>query len=196
MKFKENVDIWSCFEKALERIDDLNYRWRAYNNQPINDILELENEDWIKAIQLCKEFKKSPLKKEMELGYKKWLDNGADNSRYSVSGWLDNFTKNISATRRYSVYSNTNQEIKEQTAVVFKEHTELLNRFKELNLLFCEFNSLAAQYNTQAAQYNTHKVNYDNKVKQLETFRNLVNSGLQPQDFDWSLIEPQVEDEV
>ena len=148
MKLKENIDLWSCFEGALERKDEYNYSWRTNYYEPINDILELENEDWIKAIQLCKEFKKSPLKKEMELGYKKWLDNGADNSRYSVSGWLDNFTKNISATRRYSVYSNTNKEIKEQTAVVFKEHTELLNIFKELNLLFCEFNSLAAQYNT------------------------------------------------
>lgn len=189
MKLKENVDLWSCFEGALERKDAYNYSWRTNYYEPINDMLELENEDWIKAIELCKQFKKSPLKKEMELGYEKWLENPDTLQAVKLSNWLGNFKQNICSQRRNSIYSNTNTEIKEQIEIVFKEHFELLERFRNLNSLFNTFTSTKADY-------LKHKLDYDNKVKQLETFRDLKNSGLQPQDFDWSLIEPQVEDEV
>ena len=64
----------------------------------------------------------------------------------------------------------------------------MLERFRNLNSLFITFTSTKADY-------LKHKLVYDNKVKQLETFRDLKKSGLQPQDFDWSLVEPQVEED-
>ena len=176
MKIKEGIDVWRCFELALDAESHNNFTYRNY--QPINEVLELEEADWLNAIQLCKTHKKYNLKTEIESEYQYWkIKPEATN----VQRWLYEFECDIRRTRKYVHTAHT---ISLEVASVFKQHQELLNKFESLNRLFTSFN-------TTVRHFKSAKDDYEKATRNMEAFKSIKNSGITPEDFDWGLIEPE-----
>jgi hypothetical protein len=180
MKIKKGIDVWRCFELALTSDSQIQYRYSGI--QPINEILELEDKDWLTAIQLCKTHKKYNLKKEIESSYSHWKTNPM---RTKVSKWLYEFKKQICYSRKYK---QTAMDIRNEADFLFKEHIVLLNHFENLNRLF-------TSYNTTINNYQQAKDSYEKATRHMEAFKSIKNSGITPEDFDWGLIEPEQEEQ-
>jgi hypothetical protein len=176
MKIKEGIDVWRCFELALDE-HHRRSRYELYYH-PINDILELEDTDWLNAIQICKAHKKYNLKKEIESRFSDWKTNP---NEIDFTNWLDEFKRQICSTRKYTKTAN---DIRIEVEYTFRAHIELLNKFEKLNRLF-------STYWKKEYDFILAKDDYEKATRNMEAFKSIKNSGITPEDFDWGLIEPE-----
>lgn len=180
MKLKDGIDVWGAFEEALKPKENW---WGGWNKEnPLNKILELEDNDFITAIEICKQFKKYNVKQEVEADYRLWKSGNFDEES---SKWILKFRSNITRARKYKSTAN---EIDNEVKSRFKKDFILISKFSKLADLFRD-------YPRDEKDYLRAKERYEKATTHMNTFLELKNSGLSPEEFLWDLIEPKVEEQ-
>jgi len=180
MKFKSDINVWDYFENTL--LKEGKQHSYYYKTNPLDKVVELEDTDFIKCIAICKQFKKYPLKKEVELDLENF-NRGEQPRNHSV--YLENFKHSISKQRKYT---NTAVEIRRIVNETFAKEFKLLKNLNKLAELHSGFNRVEAAYLQRKEEYET-------AVNQLETFKTLKNSGVSPEEFSWDVLEPEEQPE-
>jgi len=175
MKIKSDINVWDYFQNTLLVKGTKHHYY--YDRNPLDKVVELEDTDFIKCIAICKQFKKYPLKKEIELDYK---DFNQGHNPGNASNYLEKFKHSISNQRKYT---NTAVEIRRIVNETFAKEFKLLDNLNKLAELHSSFNRVEAAYLEKKEEYET-------AVNQLETFKTLKNSGLSPEEFSWDVLEP------
>jgi len=179
MKIKSNVNVWEHFENLL--LNGKKQHYFHYGSDALDGVIELETTDFLKCIAICKQFKKYPLKKEVELEFENF---NCGRSPSCPSHYLGNFKNSVSNQRKYT---NTSDEIRRVVNETFAKEFDLLNNLNKLAELHSRFNCIEEGY-------FRIKEDYETAVNQLETFRKLKN-GLSPEEFSWEVLEPAKQQE-
>ena len=182
MKIKNDVDLWSVLEESSK---PQKRRFCYYNEEeyPTNVILELEDIDFLDAIELCHKHKKYNLKKEYEALYSSWKYN---KQQVFPNDFLKTFVHQISYTRKHHQQA---REIRKQVFEVFKKHKELLENMDKASIFYLEFNTL------QDAYFELEK-KWVNNCAAMDKLNSLKAQGITAQEFRWNLVEePETDDE-
>jgi len=180
MKIKSDINVWDYFENTL--LKEGKQHSYYYGRFPLDKVVELEDTDFIKCIAICKQYKKYPLKKEVECDLANY--NRGEQPR-NTSTYLELFRNNISNQRKYT---NTAVEIKNVVNAAFAKEFKLLDNLSKLAELHSTFNRVTAEYFKS-------KLVYETNLKMLEDFKALKNSGVTPEEFSWDVIEPEEQPE-
>lgn len=180
MKIKSDINVWDYFETTLLKEGRKHHYY--YGRFPLDNVVELEDTDFIKCIAICKQYKKYPLKKEIECDLANY--NRGQQPRNS-SNYFELFRNNISNQRKYN---NTAVEIRKVVNETFANEFKLLGNLNKLADLHSNFNRVTADYLKS-------KLVYETSVNQLESFKALKNCGVTPEEFSWSVLEPEEQPE-
>lgn len=180
MKLNEKENLWMELKKSLETPTEYS-RW---NDKPsaIDKCIQLEEEDFDKAISLSKEWKKIPLAKSYQY----------DKQRYFEDGFLsrDNqptrFITCLQSGLSYRKQGSSNSVIRQDVENVYSKQIAFLERFKQLGTLFSTFSTITRKYEEAKADYST-------AIARMEKFEALVKEGVSPNDFSWTMVEELVE---
>jgi hypothetical protein len=179
MKIKDDVDFWNVIEESIQK---RNWSWFNQSSHPINRILELEDTDFLQAIELCRKHKKYNLKKQYEEFYSEWKMNAnkdfIDEEIYP-GNFLGIFIRSISYARKHK---EQGMEIKKEVLATFKEHNEILSNIEKLNLFLKEVKHIESEY------FDLEK-KWENNCAVLEKLNALKAQGVTPQDFPWNMLE-------
>jgi len=185
MKIKNDADLWNVIEESIQQ----KIRW-SYSNlslHPINRLLELEDADFLKAIEFCKKYKKTSLQQDYEAYYSEWKNGDIDNLDDKVlpSNFLNSFIARISYAKQYK----KQDEIRAEVSEAFKEHTEMLDNIHELNVFLMEFKDIEREY------FRLEK-KWEKNCAVMEKLNALKTQGITAQDFRWNLVEEADEDDA
>lgn len=178
MKIKDDVDFWNVIEKSIQE-----KRWSWFNqpSHPINKILELEDADFLQAIELCRKHKKYNLKKKYDELYSEWKknsDNDFLDDEVFPGNFLDMFIRSISYARKKERVC----EIRNEVLEAFKEHSEIVGNIQKLSLFLMEFKRVEIEY------FDLERM-WENNCAVMEKLNALKEQGVTPQDFSWNMLE-------
>lgn len=175
MKIKSDIEVWDHFETTL--LKEGNNESFYYGRFPLDKVVELEETDFIKCINICKQFKKDILKEEVELDLENF-NKGQQPRNNSI--YLETFRENVADHRNYTI---TDLKIRKVVNETFAREFKLLENLTKLAELHSRFNRVTGEYLKS-------KLRYETMANQLESFRTLKNSGLSPEEFSWDVLEP------
>jgi hypothetical protein len=180
MKLNESENLWEELKSSLETPAEYS-RWNA-KPSAIDKCIQLEEEDFDKAISLAKEWKKVPLAKSYQYDKHKYFEDGFLSKDNQPSRFISSLQFGLS----YRKQGSSNQVIRQDVANAFSKQIAFLERFKQLGELFETFNHLTRKYEEAKADYTI-------AIARMEKFEALVKKGVSPNDFSWTMVEEVVE---
>ena len=180
MKLNENTNLWKELKSSLETPAEYS-RW---NMKPsaLDKCIQLEEEDFDKAISLAKEWKKLPLAKSYQYDKQKYFEDGV----LSRDNQPLNFITSLKSGLAYRKQGSSNQVISQDVEKTFSKQIAFLERYKQLGKLFETFNDITRKYEEAKASYKI-------AIARMEKFEALVKEGVSPEDFSWTMVEEVVE---
>lgn len=180
MKLNENENLWMELKSSLE--EPAGYlRW---NDKPsaIDKCIQLEEEDFDKAISLSKEWKKIPLAKSYQYDKQRYFEDGF----LSRGNQPTRFISSLQSGLSYRKQGSSNSVIRQDVENAYSKQIAFLERFKQLGALFATFNKTIQNYEEAKADYST-------AIARMEKFEALVKEGVSPNEFSWTMVEELVE---
>lgn len=180
MKLNENTNLWKELKSSLETPAE----YSSWNMKPsaLDKCIQLEEEDFDKAISLAREWKKLPLAKSYQYDKQKYFEDGV----LSRDNQPLNFITSLKSGLAYRKQGSSNQVIRQDVEKTFSKQIAFLERFKQLGKLFETFNDITRKYEEANASYKI-------AIARMEKFEALVKEGVSPEDFTWTMVEEVVE---
>jgi len=180
MKLNKSENLWKELKKSLETPAE----YSEFYDKPsaIDKCIQLEEEDFDKAISLAKQWKKVPLAKKYQTDKQKYFEDGFLCKDNQPSRFISSLELRLSYRRQWS----SHQVIRQDVANAFSKQIAFLERFEQLGELFEDFNHLTRKYEQAKADYTI-------AIARMEKFVALVQKGVSPNDFSWTMVEEVVE---
>ena len=177
MKLKLGSNLWTELKESLTNSSRHPFGG-DYQPSAFDKCIELEEEDFDKAIALAKEWKKSALVKSYQYDKEKYFAEGT----LSRSNQPSQFLVTLQSGLAYRKQGNSSEVIRRDVQTAYAKEIAFLDNFKELVSLF-------RNYNKTIQYYQEAKSKYELAFAQMNKFDEIVKEGISPNEFSWTMIE-------